>query len=71
MKKVSLHSTFHEGSGIRVNKWSDLDPDPGSGIKHPGSATLIWRSKMNGQYEAVLRSRLVLTRVQLWLREGE
>jgi hypothetical protein len=32
------------GSGIRdpgsgMNKY--LDPDPGSGIKHPGSATLV------------------------------
>jgi hypothetical protein len=24
-----------------MEQWSDPDPDPGSGIKHPGSATLI------------------------------
>jgi hypothetical protein len=32
------------GSGIRKRSDPDLDPDldPGSGIKQPGSATLLW-----------------------------
>jgi hypothetical protein len=29
------------GSGSGMEQWSD--PDPGSGIKHPGSATLLRR----------------------------
>jgi hypothetical protein len=30
------------GSGIRIrDKKKFRDPDPGSGIKHPGSATLV------------------------------
>jgi hypothetical protein len=43
-KKVSLHSTFHVGSrtgdpGLK-NVWIRDEKMVGSGIKHPGSATL-------------------------------
>jgi hypothetical protein len=50
-KKVSFDPTFHvgsgmkknfgSGSGIRDEKCSDPNLDQGSGIKYPGSATLV------------------------------
>jgi hypothetical protein len=46
-KKVSLHTTFHVGSGMK-NVWIRIREEKmfGSEIKHPGSATLLCTNRM-------------------------